>query len=112
MYKIDFEKVYDRVDWQFQRNTLSRFGFPSNTTNLIMNCIFATALYLRWNNEVLESFSPVKGLQQGDPLSLYLFVFCMEQLACFIQDMVNDNTWHPTTIAKKGLAFSHLFFCR
>lgn len=29
MFKIDFEKAHDRVDWDFLRLTLSEFGFPT-----------------------------------------------------------------------------------
>lgn len=28
MHKINFEKVYDRIDWDFLKLTLTDFGFP------------------------------------------------------------------------------------
>lgn len=85
MFKIDFEKAYDRVDWNFLRLTLIDFGFPSQIVNLIMNCITSTTLTLKWNSEKLESFAPKRGLRQGDPMSPYLFVLCMEKISLLIQ---------------------------
>lgn len=46
MFKIDFEKAYDKVDWDFLRLTLIEFGFPNLIVDLIMNCTMATSLSL------------------------------------------------------------------
>lgn len=64
MFKIDFEKAYDRVDWNFLRLTLAEFGFPQQTINLIMSYTTTSSLSLKWNNEMLESFLPTRGLRQ------------------------------------------------
>lgn len=75
MFKIDFEKTYDRIDWDFLRLTLTEFGFPdSSHVNLIMSCVTSSILYLKWNGEKLDSFAPTRGLRQGDPMSPYIFL--------------------------------------
>jgi hypothetical protein len=30
IFKIDFEKAYDKVRWDFVQEVLERMGFPSN----------------------------------------------------------------------------------
>ncbi|XP_072075375.1 uncharacterized protein [Arachis hypogaea] len=68
-FKIDREKAYDRVDWGFLKQTLMSFGFLSPTVNLIMRCVTASSLSIRWNGDRLNSFTPSRGLRQGDPIS-------------------------------------------
>ncbi|XP_057747767.1 uncharacterized protein LOC130966964 [Arachis stenosperma] len=109
-FKIDLEKAYDRVDWRFLESTLIAFGFSIITVNLIMNCVRASSLSIMWNENRLDSFAPRRGLRQGDPMSPYLFVFCMERLACYISHKVVEGVWKPVSVTRGGPKFSHLMF--
>ncbi|GAU37589.1 hypothetical protein TSUD_365100 [Trifolium subterraneum] len=109
-YKIDLEKAYDNVNWNFLRSCLHDFGFPQLTVKLIMHCVSSSSLSLIWNGKRLPNFSPTRGLRQGDPLSPYLFVLCMEKLSLAISAAVQNNSWKPLQISKNGPRFSHLFF--
>lgn len=91
--KLIMKKAYDRVDWNFLKLTLADFGFPQPTINLIMQLTISLSLALQWNSEKLDNFEPKRGLRQGDPVSPYLFVLCMEKLALLIQQMVRENKW-------------------
>ncbi len=82
--KIDLKKAYDPLEWSFIRHTLQFFNFPSSWIELIMSCISSSSLSILVNGECLENFSPSKGIRQGDPLSLYIFILCMEYLACLM----------------------------
>ena len=99
-FKIDLEKAYDRVDWGFLKQTLVSFGFPPPTVNLIMRCVTASSLSILWNGDRLNSFTPSRGLRQGDPISPYLFVLCMERLSCSINQQVDKGVWKPVAVSR------------
>lgn len=69
IFKLDLEKAYDRLSWSFLRDTLVFFGFPQRVVDLIMFCVSSSTFSLLWNGFWLLTFSPAKGLRQGDPLS-------------------------------------------
>nr|XP_025692546.1 uncharacterized protein LOC112794781 [Arachis hypogaea] len=109
-FKIDLEKAYDRVDWRFLETSLIKFGFPVATINLIMACVTSSSLSILWNGNRLQSFKPIRGLRQGDPMSPYLFVLCMENLSCLISHKVSQGSWIAVSVSRHGPKISHLMF--
>lgn len=107
---LDLEKAYDMVNWDFLRETLIMFGFPRTLVSLIMHSISSSSVSLLWNGSKTENFKPLGGLRQGDPLTPYFFVLCMERLGSMINDEVIKGEWSPISLSRNGPKISHLFF--
>jgi len=107
-FKLDLEKAFDNVNLDFLRNCLHDFGFPNASIKLIMHCVSSPSYSILWNGNKLPSFKPTHGLRQGDPLSPYLFIICMEKLFVAINSAVNQGDWDPIQITNGGPQISHL----
>lgn len=101
--KIDLEKAFDHLEWSFIRETLIRFNFPLDLIDLIVVSIL-------FNGGKLSAFNPSRGIYQGDPLSPYIFILCLEYLRLLIHEKTIDRTWKPIEASRYGPTFSHLFF--
>ena len=108
--KIDLEKAYDKIEWAFIREMLLQFNFSDNIIDLILSCVSSVSTSLLFNGGCLESFNPSIGIRQGDPLSPYLFILCMEYLGYLIEEKCAAKLWSPVKASRSGLAFSHIFF--
>ncbi|MCI37624.1 RNA-directed DNA polymerase (Reverse transcriptase), partial [Trifolium medium] len=75
-----------------------------------MHCVTSSNFSLLWNGNKLPPFKPSHGLRQGDPLSPYLFILCMEKLSVTINDAVQQGNWDLIHISNNGPKMSHLLF--
>ena len=82
--KLDFEKAYDRVDWDFLREVLIRKGFSENWIYLVMQSVKNGHLAININGSQGPYFETSRGVRQGDPLSPLLFDFVVDALAAMV----------------------------
>ncbi|KAG7543761.1 Ribonuclease H-like superfamily [Arabidopsis thaliana x Arabidopsis arenosa] len=110
LLKLDLEKAYDRIRWDFLEDTLTAARFPEKWVSWIMSCVTGPSMSLLWNGEKSDSFKPLRGLRQGDPLSPYLLVLCLERLCHLIDYSVCSGEWKPISLSRGGPKLSHICF--
>ena len=108
--KIDLEKAYDKLEWSFIRGMLIGYNFLDNLVKIIMSCISSVLASILFKGGSLDPFRPSRGIRQGDPLSPYIFILCMELLNQLIQEKCEAKVWCPIKASRSGPSFSHLFF--
>jgi hypothetical protein len=84
LLKLDFEKAYDRVNWEFLREVLLRKGFSAGVVHLLMQLVVGGKTAININGEIGPYFRNARGVRQGDPLSPVLFDFMVDALAAML----------------------------
>ncbi|XP_061339245.1 uncharacterized protein LOC133285942 [Gastrolobium bilobum] len=100
----------NQVSFVPKRSVLEEVKFPANLIDAILGCVTSPCLEVLWNGARTPGFSSQRGIRQGDPISPYLFVLCMEKLTHLILDEVEAKRWRPMRAGKAGPLISHLMF--
>lgn len=107
--KLDIEKAYDRVSWDFIRASLQLVGTPAFLTSVIMKAISSFTMQVLWNGIPSQKFKPARGIHQGCPLSHYMFVLCLEWLGRIIHTQIAKGKWWAICLFRSGLDLSTSF---
>ncbi|XP_074283121.1 uncharacterized protein LOC141607666 [Silene latifolia] len=109
LFKIDLQKAYDTIEWEFIEQMLHGLNFPQHFIQLVMQCVTTPTYTLSLNGSNFGYFKGQRGLRQGDPISPLLFTICMEYLTRLINFATTrwPFQYHPLC---KNLKLTHLMF--
>ncbi|GJS57179.1 RNA-directed DNA polymerase, eukaryota [Tanacetum coccineum] len=109
IFKVDFEKAYDSVRWDFLDEVLQKFGFGSKWRHWIQSCLKSSRGSILINGSPTEEFQFYKGLKQGDSLSPFLFILIMETLHISFKRVVEEGMFTGIKLPN-SVEISHMFF--
>ncbi|CAM8995607.1 unnamed protein product [Rhodiola kirilowii] len=108
--KVDMSKAYDRLEWAFIEQMLLKLGFDRMWVNKVMLCITTVSYRVKVNSWYTNTIIPRKGLRQGDPLSLYIFILCSKWLSLEIEARCRTRFLSGIKICRGVPNITHLFF--
>ncbi|XP_057452145.1 uncharacterized protein LOC130743952 [Lotus japonicus] len=78
IFKVDYEKAYDSVLWDFLEYMMRRMRFSEKWISWILSCIGSASVSVLVSGSPSAEFRMEKGLRQGDPLAPFLFLIVVE----------------------------------
>jgi hypothetical protein len=108
--KLDMSKAYDRVEWSFLEDMMTKMGFCRRWIELIMKCVSSVRYGIRVNGELSNEVIPERGLRQGDPLSPYLFLICAEGFSTLLNQAEQEGSLRRIKVCPGAPMVSHLLF--
>ncbi|GAU15917.1 hypothetical protein TSUD_41400 [Trifolium subterraneum] len=111
MFKVDFEKACDSVDWGYLDTVMGRMGFPTLWRKWIKECVCTATTSVLVNGSPTDEFPLERGLRQGDLLSPFLFLMAAEGLHVLMEAMVDSNLFTGYNVGTIfPVSVSHLQF--
>jgi len=116
--KVDFEKAYDSMDWDFLMYMMNRLGFRPKWINWIKAWHSSATILVLVNGSPTKGFKPRRGLRQSDPLAPFLFIIVAKGLAGLVREASRIGILEGVKVRNKSvevnlLQFANdMFFCQ
>nr|KAJ0206388.1 hypothetical protein LSAT_V11C500253360 [Lactuca sativa] len=110
LYKIDFEKAFDSINWGFLDSVEKQMNFGCKWRRWISSCLSSAKASVLFNGSPTEEFSISKWVRQGDPLSPFLFILVMEGLNIAVKSACDNLIIHGIKLPGDGPVISHLLY--
>lgn len=85
--KLDMRKTYDKFEWDMIIAMMKKVGFNQKWRRWIKDCISSVSYRVLINGSLGNELIPSRGIRQGDPLSPFLFLLCIEGLSVTLLDL-------------------------
>ncbi|KAL0011861.1 hypothetical protein SO802_006969 [Lithocarpus litseifolius] len=93
--KLDISKAYDWVEWGFLRSIILKLGLDCRWVDMAMETVTKTSYSILIN---------------GEPLSPYLYLLCMEGLSSLLRKAEESRALKGVLSSQQGVCISHLLF--
>ena len=111
LFKVDFEKAYDSIDWGYLQEVMLKMGFSTLWRKWIKECVETATTSVLVNGSPTGEFQLGRGLRQGNPLSPFLFLLAAEGFNVLMNSLSDSNLFTGYTVGgRDSMTVSHLQF--
>nr|GFA30922.1 RNA-directed DNA polymerase, eukaryota, reverse transcriptase zinc-binding domain protein [Tanacetum cinerariifolium] len=109
LFKVDFEKAYDSVRWDYLDDILRKIGFGNKWRGCIRNCLLPSkgSVIVNGSPTMNSSFTEVSNKVIRFPL--FCFILVMESFHISVQRVVNAGMFKGIQLGS-SFQVSHLFY--
>ncbi|XP_016192828.1 uncharacterized protein LOC107633742 [Arachis ipaensis] len=89
---------------------LEKMGFGHRWRACVKECVSTASMSVLINGAPSKPFKMERGLRQGDPLSLFLFVLVVDVLHRMVGEAIRNGRISPLLVGRDKIELSHLQF--
>lgn len=107
-FKVDFEKSYNSVSWEFLACMLKRLDFNDTWVSWIKGCLNSSWSSVLVNGNPTQEVRCSKGLRQGDLLAPFLFLVAAKGLSGLMREANATNSLRGYEVRREKCVISLL----
>lgn len=108
--KLDMSKAYDRIEWAYLKAVLIKMGYDAWWIHLILQCVCSVSYHVTHAKREVDPILPNRGIRQGDLLSPYLFILCVEGLSALLKNFEQKKWIQGIKVCRSAPGISHMLF--
>ncbi|KAJ9556572.1 hypothetical protein OSB04_011186 [Centaurea solstitialis] len=101
IFKVDFEKAYDSVNWNFLLEVLENMGFGIKWRKWIATCLKTSRISILVNGSPTDEFP-----MQGGPLAPFLFLVVAEGLHIKVEEAIEKGIFKGLKVENGDVSLS------
>lgn len=106
LLKLDISKAFDTISWPFLLETLQAHGFSNKWRQWIETLLATASSRILLNGHPGPSIKHMRGVRQGDSLSLMLFIIAMDVLHRLLLKAVQEGVLRRMPVPEIKFQFS------
>nr|GEV55001.1 cysteine-rich receptor-like protein kinase [Tanacetum cinerariifolium] len=107
LFKVNFEKAFDSLNWNFLILVMSQMGFSLKWLNWTISCLNYSYASVLINGSPTKEFKLERGLRQCDPLSHFLFILVVEAINVVMSEAKNKTSSKGPRTTRDGFLINY-----